>query len=80
MGAKTDVNVAIADEHLDDVSSVVARLAAAGMEVHEALPTIGAVTGTIDRDRLDALRKVEGVTAVEPSREVGVPPPESEIQ
>jgi hypothetical protein len=80
MSNKTDVNVAIADEHLDDVSAVLRRLTAAGLEVHRTLPTIGTVTGAIDQDRLDALREVEGVTAVEQAREVGVPPPESEIQ
>jgi hypothetical protein len=80
MSDKMDVHVAIAGDHLEDVSAVVERLAAAGMDVHQTLPTIGAVTGRIDQDRLDALRQVEGVTAVEQSREVGVAPPESEIQ
>lgn len=80
MGSKVNIQVAIDDAHLSDVPAVAERLAAAGMEVEQLLPSIGAVIGSIDRERVGLLRGVVGVAAVEDSREVEVPPAESEIQ
>jgi glutaredoxin 2 len=80
MGSKVKIQVAIDDEHLSEVSTVAERLAAAGMEIDQLMPSIGAVTGSIDEDDVALLRNVAGVAAVEHSREIEIPPAESEIQ
>lgn len=53
---------------------------AAGLTVTSEQPLIGTASGTIAEDRIPELRAVEGVEAVEPDREIRLPPPESPIQ
>jgi hypothetical protein len=78
--ASEKVNVVVADDYLDRFSEVVKRAKEAGLQVEQPLETIGVVSGSIDPAKLAALKRVEGVTAVEPSRDFQLAPPESEIQ
>lgn len=66
----TAVNVAVDEEHRGACDEVAGELRAAGMNVTETLHTLGIVVGWIDPSRLDGLRQVEGVVAVEASRQV----------
>lgn len=59
----------------EDAATVAGRLADAGMRVGETLPAAGVVTGSAAAGAMPALRGVRGVAAVEPSREVRLPPP-----
>jgi hypothetical protein len=59
---------------------VVERLRAAGMEVAEALENAGVVTGTVPESRTGDLERLEGVHAVEPARQINLPPPDSPVQ
>jgi hypothetical protein len=68
--AKSKVMVTVDDAHRDKFAAVVKACAAAGLTVAEKMPTLSALTGTIDEAKLAALRKVPGVGAVEESREV----------
>lgn len=77
---KTGLTVSVADEYTEALDEVVERLSSAGMEVEEVLPALGAVTGSAERSQLTALSHVEGVAAVEASRTIQLPPPESSIQ
>lgn len=74
------VVVSVADDHLDDVTEVVADLRRAGLRVDDVLDAVGMVTGTVALDDLEALESVRGVAEVELQRSVRLAPPEAEIQ
>ncbi len=78
--ANVNVVIGVEDHHLGDLAAVVGRLRAAGVEVHEALETIGTVTGSVDSTAVQSVRAIEGVAAVETSRTVRLRPPDSDIQ
>ena len=70
MSNRLDVVISIrADEQ---ASAVVGRLVAAGLEDADLQAALGTVTGRVSPTRLDGLRAVEGVEAVEVSRDVHV--------
>jgi hypothetical protein len=67
--------------HPARISEVADGLARAGLRDVQVLDAVGVITGTVDDDAdLEALRQVAGVAAVEPSREVGIPPPDAPVQ
>lgn len=68
-----DIVVTVAAD--DDAASVAGRLRDAGMRVSETLAAAGVVTGAAPAAELGALRDLEGVLAVEPARDVQLPPP-----
>ncbi|MDQ4074696.1 MAG: ketohydroxyglutarate aldolase [Chloroflexota bacterium] len=78
--AKEKVTISVADEYKDRFSDIVQQCEAAGLEVEQALPTIGVVSGAIDSDRFDDFSKMEGVAAIERERTYQIPPPDSDIQ
>ena len=78
--AAEDVNVSVDEDHLDHFDDVVRAIEKAGMKVQRRLALTGVVSGSIDTARLPDLEQVPGVAAVERSRVVRIPPPESELQ
>jgi hypothetical protein len=72
--------VSVDDEHLDRFSEVVKGVEDAGMEVEQKLEDLGVLTGSIDPEKVEPLRRVEGVSHVEESRRVQIPPPDSDVQ
>ena len=78
--AAEDVNVSVADDHLDGFPDVVERMKKVGLKVHQQMEAVGVVSGSIDPAKLADLERVEGVAAVEPSRSFQLPPPESDVQ
>ena len=77
---KVKLSVSVDDAHLERFQEVVRACKAAGMDVEEALQTIGVITGTIDSAKLDALRGVPGVAHVEAERRYRIAPPGSDVQ
>ena len=70
--------VSVADGHgIDDVATA---LDAAGLRVEKVLRGVGVIVGSCDESRRAALAEVAGVGAVEPDREVRLPPPGSDVQ
>ncbi|SFN34201.1 hypothetical protein SAMN05216207_101313 [Pseudonocardia ammonioxydans] len=70
--------VSVADGHgIDDVATA---LDAAGLQVEKVLRGVGVIVGSCDESRRAALAEVAGVGAVEPDREVRLPPPGSDVQ
>jgi hypothetical protein len=69
--------LAIDPEHAVDI---VERLREAGMEVTDALPASGVVTGWAPASRIPDLQHLDGVIAVEASRRFDLPPPDSPVQ
>lgn len=78
--AEQEVVVTIAEPYLDQPEKVLRRCRKAGLTVTLYLKTLGVIQGTIDPHKIAALAEVAGVAAVEQSRRVDIPPPESEIQ
>jgi hypothetical protein len=75
-----DVIVTVAGEHREQIEQVADALRTAGLQVTQVLAQIGQVTGTVQGDRLDALRTVDGVQSVARSGEVRIAPPGSPVQ
>lgn len=70
--------VSVADGHgIDDVATA---LGAAGLRVEKVLRGVGVIVGSCDESRRAALAEVTGVDAVEPDRQVRLPPPGSDIR
>ena len=59
---------------------VVERLRDAGMEIAQALPETGVVTGFASASQIAELERVDGVIAVEAARRFDLPPPDSPLQ
>lgn len=78
--ADVNVSVSVVDGSIDRFSDVVSRLRDAGLEVEQELEEIGVVTGSIDSEKAESLREIEGVSHVERSREFRIAPPDSDIQ
>jgi hypothetical protein len=78
--AEVNVSVSVADGSMNRFSEVVRRLKDAGLDVEQELEEIGVVTGSIDSEKAESLREIEGVSHVERSREYRIAPPDSDIQ
>jgi hypothetical protein len=72
--------ISVDDRHKDRLSEVVEHCEKLGLKVEQRLDAIGVVTGSIDSANVDAIRQIEGVSSVEPSREIRIAPPGSKLQ
>jgi hypothetical protein len=72
-----EVVISVADDRIDDMSTVVEALRAAGLRVDEVLHSVGVVTGTVDGNALQFLSTVPGVAEVERSQTFELPPPDA---
>ena len=75
-----EVVVSVADDHLNDMSTVLTRLQQAGLVVDSVQEALGTVTGSIDADAIDRLETVPGVAVVERQRGFQLPPPDADVQ
>jgi hypothetical protein len=73
------VTVTIDDQRIS-VDKAAKLLADAGLRVASTMETLGLVSGSVDSKNLAALRSVPGVLGVELQREVGIAPPDSDVQ
>lgn len=80
MEQKVEVLVSVDDAHLEKVHDVAEELRSAGMDVHEALPELGTISGAVELDRMAKLEGVPGVAGLERGREVSIPPPDADVQ
>jgi hypothetical protein len=74
MNEEFTVNVVVAETHLERIDEVVSGLRAAGLRDISVLEAVGLIQGVAGEDTLAGLGAVAGVSAVERSREVHVPP------
>ncbi len=72
--------ISVDDQHKDCFSEVIENCRKLGLNVEQRMDAIGVITGSIDPAHVDALKQVEGVSSVEPSREIRIAPPESDLQ
>lgn len=73
--ARVTVNVSIAADQQDRFQEIVQTLEAAGLDVTQALESIGIVSGEIDASKIPNLRQIDGVAAVEAERTYDIGPP-----
>jgi hypothetical protein len=78
--ARQRVTISVDEAHRDRLTEVLERCKQTGFEVDQQLEGIGVVTGSIDNDRVDELRGLPGVAAVEPEHTYQLPDPDSPIQ
>lgn len=74
MSEDITVNIVVADTYLGRMDEVVGGLRAAGLRDISVLEAAGLVQGVASEDVIAGLEAVSGVSAVERSREVQVPP------
>lgn len=74
------VVVSVADDHLDELATVIADLRRAGLRIDDILDAVGMITGTIAESEIEALDTVPGVADVERQHAHRLPPPESDLQ
>jgi hypothetical protein len=77
---KLRVTLSVNDSHLKQLRKVAQAAKKAGMKLEQQLDTLGVLTGVIDADKVEHLRRIEGVSSVEQEREVRVPTPGSPLQ
>lgn len=77
---KITVSISVDEQHKDRLSDVIENCKELGLNVEQQLDAIGVITGSIDSAKTDALKQVQGVSKVEPSRQFQIAPPDSEIQ
>jgi hypothetical protein len=77
---KSGVLVSVADSHLERMPEVADELRAAGLDISHVLNTTGTITGSMDSSKVDDLKGIPGVSAVEVEQSYQLPPPDSEIQ
>jgi hypothetical protein len=77
---KKAVIVTLDDAHLSEFDNVADKCQAAGLDVQDSLEFLGQITGEIDPAQEDALRQIPGILSVEESKEVKLPPPDSDVQ
>ncbi len=80
MGSKVDVVVSVEEGRLGEFPQVVEAARRAGLEVAEAMATIGVISGSVDAGALAGLEAVPGVASVEKARTYEIGPPDSEVQ
>jgi hypothetical protein len=68
------------DSVLTEVRDVLAGARTGGARVLAALPELGVISVSAPDQLVEALSRIEGVEAVERSRSVQLPPPESPLQ
>jgi len=77
---KVNLTVSIKDEHIPRFTELVDRIKKTGFEVDQELQSLGVVTGRIESEKIDDLKKLNEVAQVEESRSYQIPPPESDVQ
>ncbi|MEG4515181.1 hypothetical protein QUB77_00220 [Microcoleus sp. AT9b-C3] len=62
--------VAVDDQNISVIQSVVTALESAGMKVEQVLAVTGLITGEVSQSKLEGLKRVPGVASVEIDREM----------
>jgi hypothetical protein len=75
-----DEEVLISVKEGADIAAVAERLRKAAVRVESVLEDARVITARMPSSQIPAVGALEGVAAAEPSREVHIAPPESEIQ
>jgi hypothetical protein len=72
--------VTIADDAVNDIDAVAARLSEKGLKVERVLRGAGVITGSSTAGKVPGLAKVSGVKSVEEEAVAELPPPSESPQ
>ena len=78
MADKVDVLVSLNDEH--EPEALTSDLRDAGLEIDQAMPEIGTITGKAAPEKLADIGAVKGVAAVEQAGAFQIAPPDADVQ
>lgn len=78
--AKVNLSVSVKEEHRPHFAELVKQLKKTGLVVEQELHSVGVVTGSIESEKVEDLKRLTGVAHVEESRNVQIVPPESKVQ
>jgi hypothetical protein len=67
---KKTLIVAVENEYGKRLGEVAAQLRSLGMSIHEEMPALGAITGSIDEERVAEVRKLPGVASASETRRI----------
>lgn len=74
------ISVSVNDESLSEIERISQNLQSFGMNIEQALPSIGIINGSIEPNLFDSLYQIKGVKQVEPQETYQLAPPNSDIQ
>jgi hypothetical protein len=80
MAGRERVTVTVADAGRDRFDDVVGRLQADGMEVEQALGSLGIVVGSVPAGARAAITALPDIAAVEGETRFQLPPPDADVQ
>jgi methylmalonyl-CoA mutase cobalamin-binding subunit len=78
--SKKDLLVTLDEAYLDKASTVVAKLKKAGLTHVRYLKSVGVVSGQAPSSKIETLKKIRGVAAVEESARIQLEPPDAPVQ
>jgi hypothetical protein len=78
--AQKRVNILVSDDCLDRFAEVVKACQKTGLKIEQQTGATGVISGTIDPAKITDLKKVKGISEVEQSRDIQLPPPGSPVQ
>ena len=73
----TTLSIVVEDQ--ERFSEIIENCKKAGLQVEQQMDAVGVITGSIDSEKIGDLKKIAGVH-IEQSRQIGIAPPDSEIQ
>jgi hypothetical protein len=74
------ISVSVNDENLSEIERISQNLQSFGVNIEQALPSIGIINGSIEHNLVDNLYQIKGVKQVEPQETYQLAPPNSDIQ
>jgi hypothetical protein len=75
--AKVRMLLSVRDTHLEALDEIAKAAERAGMQVDARMKDLGVVSGLIDADKAEDLRKIDGVLDVVEDRKFSLPPGDS---
>lgn len=75
--AKVRMLLSVRDTHLGALDEIAKAAERAGMQVDARMKDLGVVSGLIDADKAEDLRKIDGVLDVVEDRKFSLPPGDS---
>jgi len=78
---KVEVIITVAEDRKANLKQIASELQSFGLEITaEPLESLGMISGKAAEKKLDQLKNVHGVIAIEKAGTVQIAPPESDIQ
>ncbi|QZZ19142.1 ketohydroxyglutarate aldolase [Leptothermofonsia sichuanensis E412] len=78
--SKIQLLISVNEEYKDRLPEVAEKLRSAGMQVDQWLVEIGVITGSAASEKIEQLRQIPGVAAIEAAAEYQIAPPDSDLQ